>query len=213
MLDVRFRPLEKWTEPRKLGGVNGQFRTSLMGSFDKLEIELKKLLAKDIYIEAGFKLTDIRNDGWPRGGVRPSHPGVILYFKKGDDPLRFASGTYKTWQQNIHAIALTLESLRAIDRYGATSGHEQYLGFKALPAPAWTIDAAAEWLAARTPWVSSAAELLLDHAAYRRAYRDAASALHPDKGGSSELFQALGEVARVLDEHHKTAVMKTTGAR
>jgi hypothetical protein len=38
------------------------------------------------------------------------------------------------WQHNVRAIALTLEALRAVDRYGATETGQQYTGFKALPA-------------------------------------------------------------------------------
>jgi hypothetical protein len=174
-------------------------------TLDHLEHELAALKAADVLIEAGFGLSQIRNDGWPRGGQEPNHAGVVLYFKRGADTLRFACGTYRTWRQNLHAIYLTLEALRAIDRYGATSGHEQYIGFKQLPAApesAWSVDSAARWLAARTPWAKNVAVIIDDYDTYRMAYRESAAALHPDRGGSSELFQALGEVARVLDKHH-----------
>jgi hypothetical protein len=37
--------------------------------------------------------------------------------------------------------------------------------------------------------------------------------LHPDRGGSAELFQALGEVARVLDAHHAKRSAEATSVR
>ena len=46
------------------------------------------------------------------------------------------------------------------------------------------------------------AAIIDDYDTYRKAYRESAQALHPDRGGSKELFQALGEVAHVLEEHH-----------
>jgi hypothetical protein len=205
MLDVRFRPLEKWREKTPLGSKNGQFKMPFNDTLDHLEYELRALKATDVLIEAGFSLAQIRNDGWPRGGQEPNHAGVVLYFKRGADTLRFACGTYRTWRQNLHAVMLTLEALRAIDRYGATSGHEQYTGFKQLPPgteSVWSVDSAATWLAARTPWVKDGAAIIDDYDTYRRAYRESAASLHPDRGGSTELFQALGEVARVLEAHH-----------
>jgi hypothetical protein len=38
------------------------------------------------------------------------------------------------WQHNVRAIALGLEALRKVDRYGITRRGEQYAGWKALPA-------------------------------------------------------------------------------
>jgi hypothetical protein len=135
MIDARFRPLPHWPEKRKLRFMPSQFKSPYNKTLDKLEYELGKLNARNIVIEAGFAMADIRNDGWPRGKSKPSHPGVILYFTGSDGAMRFPSGTYNAFEANMHAIALTLENLRAIDRYGVTLGHEQYLGFKQIAAP------------------------------------------------------------------------------
>lgn len=209
MLEARFRPLAKW--PGKLGMRNGQFRTTYIATLDKLEYELSRIKARDITIEAGFAASQLRNDGWPRGGdVRPSHPGVILYCTTPDGPLRFACGTFLSHHQNLHAIALTLEALRAVDRYGATQAHEQYKGFAALPPAAtaaatkgWTLEDAAVWLASRTPWALNGAELLGNYESYRRAYREAAAQLHPDRAGSADGFHALQVVAELMEEHFR----------
>jgi hypothetical protein len=50
--------------------------------------------------------------------------------------------------------------------------------------------------------VTNGDQLLHNYDDYRKAYRESAQALHPDRGGPKELFQSLGEVARVLEEHH-----------
>lgn len=47
--------------------------------------------------------------------------------------LVFATDAYALWEHNVRAIALTLEALRAVDRYGTTGGR-QYAGFRQLQA-------------------------------------------------------------------------------
>jgi hypothetical protein len=154
MIDARFRALPKWQEKRGLQFRHPQFKSAYSKTLDKLEYELAKLDAKNIVIEAGFSMADIRNDGWPRGKSRPAHPGVILYFTGKDGAMRFPCGTYSLFEANMHAIALTLENLRAIDRYGVTMGHEQYVGFKQIAAPApveISAEAAAREIAKHSP--------------------------------------------------------------
>jgi hypothetical protein len=219
MIDLKFRPLDEWTEPGKLAKVRPQFRSTYQRTLDLLEFELKKIHATDIVIEAGYARQDIRNDGWPRNGARPRHPGTILYFRTTDGDMRFPCGTYKTCEANLHAIALTLENLRAIDRYGATLGHQQYLGFKALPAAGaaakqWSVDEAAAWLSENpgnghhTP-----VQIVTNVEAYRQAYRSCAAALHPDRGGKPEAWNELQTVKAVLDSWHESHSMVPRAAR
>lgn len=208
MLDARVRPLAKWKEKIPLEYRKPQFRSTYTKTLDALEYELNKLEAHDILIEAGYNLQQIRNDGWPRGGTSPSHPGVILYFKSKDGPLRFPCGTYSTFEANLHAIALTLENLRAIDRYGVTLGHQQYLGFKELPpaqGEGWTVEDAAKWLLTRGgyPVTERSVKDTLDISdVYRSLYKKVAMDLHPDRGGALDQFHVLQTVAKLLDEHH-----------
>lgn len=205
MLDARFKPLLKWNRQPALEYRRAPFKTAYNKTLDKLEYELRKLDATDIVVEAGYSREQIRNDGWPRGGTRPSHAGVVLYFKSVDGPLCFPCGTYASMEDNIHAIALTLENLRAIDRYGVTLQHQQYLGFAALPAPAThgTVEQAAALLGeiANVP----ARDVLHSREAYRGAYRAAAARLHPDTGGDRNAWEALQNASVLLEEHHAHA--------
>lgn len=94
-------------------------------------------------IEVDVRERDIRIDGALRADARADSPAVLVAFESKHGPLiyrcdRYRGGSYRSkmssWQHNARAIALTLEALRAVDRYGATSKGEQYRGFKALPA-------------------------------------------------------------------------------
>lgn len=206
MIDVRFRPLPKWNRKPDLKYRSSQFKTAYANTLDKLEHELRHLKAKNVVIEAGYELAQIRNDGWPRGGTSPSHPGVILYFDSPDGALCFPCGTYRGHADNLHAIALTLENLRAVDRYGVTLGHEQYRGFAALPpAPKqMTVEAAAAFIAANSSFTPGGV-IVEDSNTYRLAYRQAATRLHPDVTGSNDGFYKLGQAKAVLDQHHGLA--------
>jgi hypothetical protein len=153
---------------------------------------------------------------------------VILSFEtKKYGPMRYftdvfggrgwyrSSGGYQSlpgWQMNARAIALGLESLRKVDRYGIASRGEQYTGWSALPpatpmGAAMTVEDAARFLAENanlepvgeddTPWDV----LIIEEGEAREiAYKMCAKRLHPDVGGSKEDFQKLQEAKRILDE-------------
>ena len=135
MIDLRFVPIEKWPgEPtpswkRK----SGAFRAGYAKTLDLLENELDKLKAKSIVVEAFFTRNQIRNDGWPLSKANPSAPGVVLSFTGKTGELSFPCDTYRTFDDNLRAIALALEALRAVDRYGVTQHSEQYKGWAKLP--------------------------------------------------------------------------------
>jgi hypothetical protein len=201
MLDAAFRPLPQWNRKPALQFRHAPFRTPALKTLDAIEYELGRLSAHDVRIEAGFALSQLRNDGWPRAGERPSHPGVVLYFESPEGSLCFPCGTYADYYDNLHAIALTLENLRAIDRYGVTLGHEQYRGFAQIEAPKkMTAEEAAAWCALNTPL--EPARVLRDASAWRDVYRLMASKCHPDRGGDRANWDKLQEARKVLDVHH-----------
>lgn len=202
MLNAHFTPLPKWDRLPALERRKSSFKQTYLQTLDLLEYEIGRLQGREIRIEAGFTLAQLRNDGWPRNGERPAHPGVVLYFETADGALAFPAAAYAGMQANMHAIALTLECLRAVDRYGVTLAHEQYRGFLALPAPVTygTVDQAAIMLAsiAAVP-----KDYILDSAeAFRNAYRIAAAQLHPDAGGDRNAWEAFQNAAVLLEKHH-----------
>lgn len=119
-----------------------------------------------------------RLDGLPRSGqAEPRDPGVAVYWVRPTEPMRcMAIDRYDRVADNLAAIAATLEAMRSIERHGgATILDRAFTGFAALPAPA----AVRDWREVLgVPNTVQTADSLRD------AYRRAAGAAHPDKGGT-----------------------------
>jgi hypothetical protein len=105
------------------------------------------------------------------------------------------------WQQNVRAIALGLEALRKVDRYGITRRREQYTGFRALPpgqglAPSgMTTEVALELLREEAEITRLDASLTQLEAILRRAKANA----HPDaNAGDRSRWNAVDEAEQVL---------------
>src|SRR5690606_17605504 len=79
----------------------------------------------------------LRLDGLPRSGQRaPDDPGVAVYWRKGKGFRCIAIDRYDRVQDNLAAIAATLEAMRAIDRHGGAEILDRaFTGFVALPQP------------------------------------------------------------------------------
>lgn len=155
----------------------------------------------DVIIEAYFSRSDIRNDGWPRHNSRPSQPGIILNFASTMGALRYPCDHYDDWHDNLRAIGLALEALRAVDRYGVTRHNEQYRGWQALPCntgagPMQPLDAGR--LIIRLAGLNGLDPSSVSKDEWRTAYLKAAKASHPDSGGTEAQFKALNEAKRLL---------------
>lgn len=126
--------------------------------------------------------TNIRTrlDGLPRSGEpKPADPGVAVYWQPVGQPMRcMAIDRYDEVADNIAAIAATLEAMRAIERHGGAAILDRaFAGFTALPAPG----AAKHWRE-----VLGVGNTVQTAESLKAAYRRAASAAHPDKGGMNE---------------------------
>lgn len=168
-----------------------------------LERELKYLGAKKIELACEIRGDyDIRQDGMLRADARPG-PAVILTFLDRDNQRQaYPCDRFGWWQDNLYAIAIVLEDLRRAERYGVQSSLIR-AGFKALPAttaPALSTSAAADVLAKRSSVTSG--PIMESRAWAQTAYRQAASRVHPDVGGSAADFQFVQEAKRVLEAHH-----------
>lgn len=132
-MDARFVYLPR--PARGLYGAKSTFSASYGRTLKDLDRELQHLDARDVTIQAGFQ--QVRLDGWPYSSARPDHPAVIVQFRRGTRPevLTFRGFRFATFEDNLRAIALSMEALRRVDRYGVVEG-EQYQGFKQLEAPA-----------------------------------------------------------------------------
>ncbi len=200
MLDCRFKPIDAW-QGKATPAYNRKkspFKAKWSQTLDLLERELNYLHAKDIIIDGYFRYTDLRNDGWPKSLAQPSQPGVVLSFDTKRGRMNMPCDSYTDWEANLRAIALTLECLRTVERYGVTSDlQEQYTGWLKLPAVSAQDEALehAKTLcrfadrADSLPTLSAA--LLTDPALFEQVWKEAVKKTHPDTGGNGLHFQQV----------------------
>ncbi len=180
----------KFTDPR----VNHPFRRTVKNyPFSKAEVdqtatlkllrkELKFLEAKNVVLQIAVPAESITINGRMKENRNaPSHPGVIMSFDSKYGPLAYPADRFKTWQANVRAIAVSLENLRRVDRYGVTQTGEQYSGFKQIPAKVGGIDPH-ELVAGWAGWNVDGVK-----AEPLRALRLAKRAAHPDSEHGSEV--------------------------
>lgn len=147
---------------------------------------------QDVVISTNLAL---RQDGLPRSGqAAPRDAGAAVYWETPRGERRvMAIDQYSKVQDNLAAIAATLDAMRAIERHGGAQILDRaFTGFTALPAPA----------AART-WrevfdLHSAASITRDE--LRDRYRRLARERHPDRGGSDAAMSELNVALRQGEE-------------
>jgi hypothetical protein len=176
--EVRAR-MKRPTEP-------SPFTASWSSTSTLLDHEAKALNAKDRIIMLDVTEADVRLDGMLRSSARPTFDGVAVAVTGSKGPLLFACSRFRGWQNNVRGIALGMESLRKLERYGIVNTDEQYRGWQALPPatpPTW-----ADVLAGYSGWTVAAVRV-----DPLNAYRVAARATHPDTGGTDAAFQAVND--------------------
>lgn len=202
-------PLGQWgdaeTPPQRR--TRGPFTAGWQNTLDLLCYEVSRLGGRQVTVGIDVTSGDFRRDGMLRQDARVGFPGVRVTFDSRHGTLVYGTDVYKDWRDNVRGIALGLEALRAVDRYGVSRHGQQYSGFKALPAgtggPAntnMTRESAASLLALHSGIDGiGAADLLDSPAQVRRAYLAAASLTHPDAvGGHAETFVAIETAYRLL---------------
>jgi hypothetical protein len=173
---VTFRPLERpLTHP---GGTRySPFKASWSSTVSLLAKELRAHGARRTVLEIDMREQDFRVDGLPRADRRAYTPGIVLSFQAtrvpGSPSLRYEVTRCTDWKDNVRAVALGLEALRAVDRYGVTRRGEQYAGWKQLESG--------------SPSAARGHELIHQHG----SVREALMATHPDRGGDSQDFAAV----------------------
>lgn len=183
----RFRPIT-WVGPRTPADQRRSrhtFKAHYSDTVNLLDREIENLGAREYTIEADFSESDIRLDGMPRANARqPKFPGVRVAFDSRHGPLVYQTDSCQFWQHNLRSIALGLEALRAVDRYGITSRAEQYTGFRAIEAgptdaPTFTSpEEAITWLRSKINFVG------VEGVQLKTLCRLVAQQCHPDRGGS-----------------------------
>jgi hypothetical protein len=153
MINAIFRPIDKWPSEKTAADKRRRspFKAAYNATLDLLEAELQHLYASDIVIQCEAQRSQIRNDGWLKSDARVEGPAVIVSFNSRKKSYGYPCDRFTDWKANLRAIALSLEALRAVDRYGVTTHGQQYQGFLRL--------AAAESRAERNPALEALAQL------------------------------------------------------
>jgi hypothetical protein len=209
VIDCRFKPIEKWPSKPTPGAVRqyGRFKAKWQTTLDLLERELNHLGARDITIEGFFFIDDIRNDGWPRSSARPTQPGIVLSFNVKRGRMVIPCDRYQDWQANLRAIALTLEHLRAVERYGVTTEQqEQYTGWLRLPAAGVTDEAAelAKILIHHACIAHFPSQVLGDQKVFDSVWREAVRRTHPDANNGRD----NGDFNKVINARERIKTLK-----
>lgn len=189
-----------WGRPETIERQSGhRFRAGWFDTIDLLTAEVERLDGGVIAIQVDADPSDIRLDGMLRSRARVGFPGVKVSFESKHGPLTYATDAYDHWQANVRAIALGLQALRAVDRYGISSSGEQYRGWSALTAgPAektLTVDEARGVLADASGLLTT--DLTNSHAV-RSAWKQASRRAHPDTGGTADAFRLITAARDVL---------------
>jgi hypothetical protein len=208
MLKLTIRPIEKWPGERTKERQRSRFDTSYSETLKLLERELDHLHARNAVLQMDISTLDIKNDGNLRASTRVQSPAIILALeiwkpngKRNEagaplgryTPLQFPCDHFDDWQDNLRAIALAMEALRKIDRYGVTRSGEQYTGWTALPESGGlqSDHEAAEVLSRFGRTNFSYVDVLDNADAAKSVYLAACRATHPDTGGNQADFQAV----------------------
>jgi hypothetical protein len=187
---------EGWKRTASYARKAGAFRSygKPLSIFDGVQRVLDELQRLGVHQDDVIVSTNLqtRLDGLPRSNQsRPGDPGVCVYWQKSaKEPMRcMAVDRYDEVQDNLAAVAATLEAMRSIERHGGAAILDRaFSGFAALPAPMpgkrdW-------WTVLGLPPTASESEI-------RDAFNRLAREHHPDRGGSNE---RMAEIIRARDE-------------
>jgi hypothetical protein len=129
-----------------------------------------------------------KRDGMPYASQsQPTDRGVAVYFTLKKRPMCFACDRWQKVEENMWAIAKTIDALRGIERWGSGQMVEQaFTGFTALPAP-------------EQPWQVLGLDTSTPSAQQvQEAYRRLASQYHPDRGGDSHQMARINAARDAL---------------
>jgi hypothetical protein len=203
-MDYEFRAIGIWADPLTPASARkrSQFKAQYEQTLDLLFGEAEKLGARHLVLQVDLQPGDIRRDGLPRANARyGSNPGVIISLDSRHGPLRYATDAYDDWRSNLRAVALSLEALRAVDRYGVSKRGEQYRGWTALPAARSGSSVLFDDRESAETWMRGAAgeSGITAWASWDGLYKALARRMHPDAaGGSTDLWDRLDAAAKVL---------------
>lgn len=147
--------------------------SSLQAQMDNLAGASQMVLSSNVVL---------RLDGFPRSDqAKPKDPGAALYLNRNGKRLCFPCDKWERVEDNIYAIAMHLDAMRGMERWGVGTTEQAFAGYKALSAGEdwWDVLGCSE---------HSEVEQI------NSAYWKLAQIAHPDKpGGSSDAMARLNK--------------------
>lgn len=214
-MEIIIKPISHWVGKETKMPRRSQFKATYQQTKKLLESELEKLrVVANVSLEMFIRQEDLRADGFLRANVKPSKQGVVLvatrikntiYHRETGrsenvlQTLTYPCDAFDDWQDNLRGVALSLQALRAVERYGVFR-YEDIVQRLALPSAQGkisSVETAAEFVAEHSGLARD--EVLRSGAAFLQAYRRAATKLHPDAGGNSDDFLKLQEAKKIIE--------------
>lgn len=195
------------THPKGHEPKSARFRQGWEDTLEYLRNELRRIGVFEAVLEIDVAERSIaKATGLPDARIPAFSPGVVLVFDHPDQgKTRFPCITYDRWPDNARAIALTLEALRDVDRYGAAMGR-QWAGFKAIPektGATLTTAQAAQVIAIHSGDETRADDILHSADVAKTNLRLAKAKTHPEApGGDRSKFELVTLAETVLKVHH-----------
>lgn len=166
--------------PREANRLVARFKTTLPAALANLQNQLKLMNCEAVVLSSNYTL----------GAANPKDPGVVAYFTwvetrnpRKEIQMAIPCDRWAHIEDNVHAIALTVEAMRGMERWGAKHMiRAMFTGFKALPAgngESWQTVLGVRY------------GCNLDEV--KIAYRELAKRHHPDNGGNAEAFRRVQE--------------------
>lgn len=162
--------------PKTVNREDSRFKQTLAGALAMLKIECTRLGGKSLILSSNYTL----------GNERPQESGVVAYFLLENKNIAIPCDRWLKVEDNVYAIALTIEAMRGMERWGAKHMiTAMFSGFKALPEKA----------GGENPFEVLGLDPKLSHSPdiITAAYKRRALTEHPDKGGSEERWHRLRE--------------------
>lgn len=201
-MDITCAPIEQWPGQRTRVQQISRFKSTWTATTEVLFRELAYLKARSVVLQMDITAGDVRNDGWIRANARPKSSAVILSFNTPKGAMSFPCDRFDRWQDNVRAIALSLEALRKVDRYGVTQNNEQYRGWTKLPPASNSSDVfssreqAMNWIANFMEY--KGAWITLGTLEWKALIRKAEIKAHPDSGGNAQWFKAVAAAKELI---------------
>lgn len=187
------------TDPADRISYPGGFEVSRTRAFDSIVEEIEKIDgAMNVRVETAAPHTQ-KAPHRPYQDRDPDDPGVVAYYDREGQGYAVACDRWDNLRDNARAVALYVDSKRAIERYGvATVGSE--FETQALPSGEEDVVAAGSGRSEPPHEVLGVAPDAPD-AVVKGAARSLKAEKHPDSGGSRDAFRRVVEAEEaMLDE-------------